>query len=318
MRIPIGYWAYNNTGTPYLQGADAYLEQALGWARSNGLKVLIDLHGTPGSQNGFDNSGHAGTVAWQTGDNMALTTEVLVQIATKYGTTAWADVVYGIELANEPISWDANKLSVTQAWTVTTYAAIKAVATNKNLQIIMHDGFMGASNWAGVNTELNANSAMASSKFTLDLHLYQNQVASDSLLTQAQHIQKACNWSTTELSPSNAQNMPIIVGEFSAATNICANPDGSTTAGLTCTVSGCQCASNVPVNQWNQPLVQATRMFVEAQLETFETYGSGWFMWSYKAPGGWGLDNAVQYGMIGVPVTERKYPNICSSSESYY
>lgn len=312
MRIPIGYWAYNNVGTPYIKGADAYLGQALGWARTHGLKVLIDVHGSPGSQNGFDNSGHAGTVGWQTGNNMALTTQVLVQIAKKYGTTAWADVLWGIELTNEPISWNQNKLSVTQSWTEDAYAQVKAAATNKKLKVIMHDGFMGAANWAGVNTKLNAKSTLAQSQFVLDLHLYQNQVAADSTLTQAQHIQKACNWSTTELLPASS-NFPIIVGEFSLATNICANPDGSTVAGNTCTISGCQCSINVPVEYWSPPLVAATRKFLEAQLDTFEAHSNGWFMWAYKGPGGWGMNNGVQYGLIGAKVTDRMYPNQCKS-----
>jgi len=50
VRIPIGYWAYNNSGTPYITGADAYLETAIGWARQHGIWVMIDCHGSPGSQ----------------------------------------------------------------------------------------------------------------------------------------------------------------------------------------------------------------------------------------------------------------------------
>ena len=47
VRIPIGYWAFQKyPGDPYVQGAAAYLDQAMGWARDTGLKVWIDLHGT--------------------------------------------------------------------------------------------------------------------------------------------------------------------------------------------------------------------------------------------------------------------------------
>lgn len=49
VRIPIGYWAYNNDNTPYIKGADEYLEKAIGWARQYGIKVLVDCHGSPGS-----------------------------------------------------------------------------------------------------------------------------------------------------------------------------------------------------------------------------------------------------------------------------
>ena len=58
VRIPIGYWAFQLLDNdPYVQGQVQYLEKALGWARKNNIRVWIDLHGAPGSQNGFDNSG---------------------------------------------------------------------------------------------------------------------------------------------------------------------------------------------------------------------------------------------------------------------
>ena len=46
VRIPIGYWALNPLpGDPYVQGQLPILDQAIGWARSAGLKVMLDLHG---------------------------------------------------------------------------------------------------------------------------------------------------------------------------------------------------------------------------------------------------------------------------------
>jgi len=54
VRIPIGYWAYEvASGEPYIQGQHEYLLKAVGWAGKHGLMVIIDLHGVPGSQNGY-------------------------------------------------------------------------------------------------------------------------------------------------------------------------------------------------------------------------------------------------------------------------
>src|SRR5436309_736059 len=103
IRIPVGFWAYDNTDTPYIKGADAYLEKAIGWAKAAGIKVWIDLHGCPGSQNGNDNSGHTGGVEWQKSDNIDRTINVLMTIAQKYGSADYAGTVVGLELANEPI-----------------------------------------------------------------------------------------------------------------------------------------------------------------------------------------------------------------------
>lgn len=54
VRIPIGYWAFEvGPGEPFIQGQLPYLEKAVQWAGNYGLKVIVDLHGAPGSQNGF-------------------------------------------------------------------------------------------------------------------------------------------------------------------------------------------------------------------------------------------------------------------------
>lgn len=46
VRIPIGYWAVAPVaGDPYVQGQLPILDQAIGWARGAGLKIILDLHG---------------------------------------------------------------------------------------------------------------------------------------------------------------------------------------------------------------------------------------------------------------------------------
>ena len=55
VRLPIGYWAWEvGPGEPYIQGQLPYLRNAVDWARNHGLKLIIDLHGVPGSQNGYE------------------------------------------------------------------------------------------------------------------------------------------------------------------------------------------------------------------------------------------------------------------------
>lgn len=105
LRIPIGFWAFDNADTPYVQGAAEWMDKAIGWAREANMKVWVDLHGAPGSQNGFDNSGHAGEVNWQKDGNIERTRAVLVQMAKRYGTKEYKDVVAAIQLINEPINW---------------------------------------------------------------------------------------------------------------------------------------------------------------------------------------------------------------------
>jgi glucan 1,3-beta-glucosidase len=307
LRIPIGYWAYDNTNTPYIQGADQYLEQAIEWARTYGMKVWIDCHGSPGSQNGFDNSGHAGNVAWQESDNLQQSISVLKTMAAKYGAMQYADVVVGLELTNEPISWGNNQFSVTQSWAQEAYSAVKAQVANENLVIVMHDSFQGPLAWTSIAEELISGGAK---NFGVDTHLYQVYSDSDNSLTQEQHITEACGWAAN-LATANAI-MPTYVGEWSPATNICVNPDGSTTAGYSCSVSGCQCQTG-DISGWNSNMIEQVRRYVEAQMDVFESSTSGYFVWAAKGPGGWGFLNGLQNGAIPNPVTSRKYPGQCGT-----
>jgi glucan 1,3-beta-glucosidase len=304
LRIPIGFWAYDNENTPYIKGADVYLERAITWARNAGMKVWVDCHGSPGSQNGFDNSGHAGGVQWQQSANLERSILVLKTMAAKYGSLKYADVVVGLELINEPISWGANDLSITKSWAQNAYKAVKSVTMNPALKIVMHDAFQGALAWTDVAR------ALGNASFAMDSHMYQLFVDADNTLTQAQHITKACSWASN-LSAANSI-MPTFVGEWSAATNICVNPDGSTTPGTSCSVVGCQCQSE-DFSSWNGLMIEQVRRFVEAQLDVFESSTSGYFMWSAKGPGGWGFLNGIRNGAIPNPVTSRRYPGQCGS-----
>ena len=54
IRLPIPYWAIETwPGEPFLaKTAWKYVLLAFKWARKYGLRVLLDLHTIPGSQNG--------------------------------------------------------------------------------------------------------------------------------------------------------------------------------------------------------------------------------------------------------------------------
>ena len=70
LRIPVGYWMFDVApNEPFPEppkndehGQRFYLRRLVKWADEVGLKVLIDLHAAPGSQNGFDNSGRMGPI----------------------------------------------------------------------------------------------------------------------------------------------------------------------------------------------------------------------------------------------------------------
>ena len=98
--LPIGYWHVptNASVVPYVPGGWPYIKRALGWAQQHNIHVILDVHGAPGSQNGFDNSGQrTNTPQWALNQaNIDATLEVIQVIATEVGSQ-----VDAIELLNE-------------------------------------------------------------------------------------------------------------------------------------------------------------------------------------------------------------------------
>lgn len=149
VRIPVGYWAFMHVdGEPYIQGAADYLDQAIGWARQTGLKVWIDLHGAPGSQNGYDNSGHRiPKPGWESGNTVQQTLEVIQIMAKKYATPEMQDVVVAIEMLNEPLT---SALQSTEALVEFYKSGYNNVRSVGNTPVVMQDGFQPNHFWDNI------------------------------------------------------------------------------------------------------------------------------------------------------------------------
>ena len=101
VRIPIPYFIFGDW--PGHPGCITYLDRAFRWARETGLKIMIDLHTVPESQNGFDNGGLTGVCKWaQNADLVEYTLNVLERLARRYRDEP---ALHSIEVLNEPVSW---------------------------------------------------------------------------------------------------------------------------------------------------------------------------------------------------------------------
>ncbi|KAF2085713.1 glycoside hydrolase family 5 protein, partial [Saccharata proteae CBS 121410] len=320
LRIPIGYWAYDNSDTPYHSGADAYLERAIGWAKQNDMKVIIDLHGVPGQQNTAEGCGHVANVEWgSSAVNYNKTSDILCQIAEKYGTYESADTVIAISLVNEPSNDYPNTLDATQDWTKSAFAEVRDAAENKNLRIASHDQWVTPKWWIQVNADLNTTAPNGA--FLMDIHQYQLFNTSDRAENQDAHVAEVCRWVDEQVVLAKDNNLPLYVGEFGGNTLICVNPDGSTFGdpdgkGHACTQDGCQCEADggLDLSDWNDPIVQQVRRYVEVQMQYFEKYSLGWFFWNFRGPGAWGFIGGVEKGFIPQPLDNYTYGDQCSSS----
>lgn len=149
-------WAYQKfDNDPYIQGAAPYVDKAIEWARQTGLKVWIDLHGAPESQNGYDNSGHLTKMpGWEQGDTVKQTLLVLQQISNKYATAAYQDVVVAIELLNEPQPALLPSLDILKQFYRDGYGEVRFVS---DTPVALHDAFQPSSSWNGFLTPSDNN-----------------------------------------------------------------------------------------------------------------------------------------------------------------
>src|SRR5688572_21082356 len=134
VRIPVPYWVFGDV-EPYV-GSIKILDNAFAWAEKYKLKILLDLHTAPGSQNGFDHSGRAGTIEWHTGGgNITHTVEIIEKLALRYGIY---NCLWGIELLNEP-HWKI-PLDILQEYYRLAYEKVRAVC-DEGVWVAMHDSF---------------------------------------------------------------------------------------------------------------------------------------------------------------------------------
>ena len=100
VRIPVPYFIFGDR--PPFIGCIEELDKAFAWAERYGLKILIDLHTAPDSQNGFDNGGICGVCKFfQEPEEIEFVYTVLERLAQRY---ADREGLWGIEILNEPIS----------------------------------------------------------------------------------------------------------------------------------------------------------------------------------------------------------------------
>lgn len=129
----------------YIQGAAPYVDAAIDWARQTGLKVWIDVHGAPGSQNGFDNSGHrVKTPGWGNGDTVQQTREAIQIIAKKYAQPSYHDVVVAIQLLNEPLASALPSTDILVQFYKDGYGDVRSVS---DTPVVLHDGFQKGGYW---------------------------------------------------------------------------------------------------------------------------------------------------------------------------
>jgi glucan 1,3-beta-glucosidase len=299
LRIPVGYWYWNVTdGEPFESDVDIYpyaldLLNTLvnDWALNLGLKVLIDLHTAPGSQNGFDNSGRRGPIDVLEGDNLSRWNEVVSDISIWCKENFNEDAYFGIEVLNEPAGFYSD------IWTAVTtdinpngYTAVRD--NDPYPAVIFQMAFQ----------PFDAQDTYSAPEYTntwFDDHNYQcfgdeyNEWALESNGWD-QHLELSCD----NLDYYAAAPMPSFVGEFSLAVTDCtiflaggvnggcdmaANPDclyKSTAESISGSTDLCDYYT-APPEEMPDDYKDFLKNYARAQMDGFEA-ANGWFFWNFR------------------------------------
>ena len=128
VRLPVPFFVFEDVG-PYVSCAE-YVDKAMKWAGDYGIKVLLDLHTVPGSQNGSDNAGLCGICQWSDHPKrVEMTYDVLERLALRYGQDP---ALLGIEVLNEPMPSDGKLSQHMTGSIMDRYPAVDKEAAKKN------------------------------------------------------------------------------------------------------------------------------------------------------------------------------------------
>ena len=292
IRVPVPYFIFDDYA-PFV-GCIEYLDKVFEWAQHAGVKILIDLHTAPDSQNGFDNGGLCGVCKFHLKqENVDFAVGVLERLAIRYKNHA---ALYGMQFLNEPISpeffdrisamgrypaRDAQRAKGSEGIPTTflydfytrCYHTLRK-HLDDDVVMMFHDGFR-LNEW---------NDFMRGPEYknvVLDTHIYigmmlamfnQGEMPDTPEKLMRAHVDAAIKY--IEDIKHVQQAFPVVIGEWSA--------------------------SYRPGSMGTTPTMEkaALTMLANLQLYAWEQ-ADGWFFWSYKLhspAAGWDFGNMVRNG----------------------
>lgn len=295
IRLPIPFWAIEKWDfEPFLEKVCwPYILRVLQWARKYGIRVNLDLHTIPGSQNGYNHSGKLGSINFLNGVmGLANAQRALdyIRIITEFiSQPEWVNVVPVFSIVNEALVSTIGTDQIT-AFYLLAHDMIRNITgygEGHGPYIAIHDGFLGTAAWA--------NFLQGSDRIILDTHPYfafDGQSIGPPIATgtglSAGGIwpQQACNAWGPGINTSQTAFGVTIAGEFSDGYNDC----GLYLTGVGNTASyGTSCSLFLDSSQWNDTMKAGLYEFTLASMDALQN----WFFWTWKV-GNSSTTNSVQ------------------------
>lgn len=226
VRIPFPYWAVATyPGDPYVfRTSWRYLLRGIEYARQCGLRVNLDLHSAPGSQNGWNHSGRQGPIGWLNDTDGALnaqrTLDIHQKLATFFGQPRYANVVTMYGILNEP-RMDLLDRNTVLNWTSTAITQLRHSALPNSTVLVISNGFLPIPFW---HNALPGYPDPASQRILLDAHQYVIFNADQIALNHTAKLDFACNgWAQQAQQSSDPATGfgSFLCGEWSQADTDC-------------------------------------------------------------------------------------------------
>ncbi|KAG9095312.1 hypothetical protein FRC07_011112, partial [Ceratobasidium sp. 392] len=287
VRIPIPYWAIEVwDDEPFLpRVAWTYFLKAIKWARKYGLRINIDLHTVPGSQNSWNHSGRLGHgpnfMNGVMGIANAQRTLNYIRILTEFvSQPQYKDVIPLFGIVNEALVGTIGQPQI-GAFYLQAYNMIRnitGIGEGKGPVISIHDGFLGLNEWDGF--------LAGADRFVLDTHTYLafGGVGNDPM---DQQILKPCNaWANNVNNTRNTGMGYVAAGEWSNAINDCGlNVNGvglgsrydGTFAGFAGKGAG-DCSVWTDYQKWDNATREGIKQFNLGSMDALQN----WFFWTWK------------------------------------
>ncbi|WWC69986.1 uncharacterized protein I206_103930 [Kwoniella pini CBS 10737] len=285
IRLPMAFWAIETwENEPYLERVSwTYVLKALKWARKYGIRVNLDLHNVPGSENGWNHSGRQGLPNWMNGPmglaNAQRSLDYVRTLAQFIAQDQYKDVVQMFGFINEP-NGNALGMGPIGSFYIEAHNIIRditGIGAGKGPQLSIHNGFLDTKSWY--------NFAPGMDRVALDQHNY--MVFQDQQTGDLDNLKiQPCQWWASSTNTTFQSYGPINTGEWSAAWNDCGkwvNNVGSgsrydgTYDGYANKVTG-SCDYWNDYTQWNQSTIDALSHFVLGSMDAFQDY----FFWTWK------------------------------------
>lgn len=266
VRIPVGWWIASDPSPPwpYVGGSLEALDNAFSWAEKYKLRVIIDLHAAPGSQNGWDHSSSRdGTQNWgqsQTDENIQQTVHVIEFLTARY---AKSSSLYAVELINEPLAPGVSLGNLTKYYKA-GYEAVRKHSSTAFVVLSNRLGPMEPRELFSVASGMN--------RVVIDVHYYNLFVAMFDNMTVQENIDFIRTNRSEVLSYVTQSNGPLtFVGEWVAEWNV----------------------QNASIEDYQS--------FAKAQLEVYGRATFGWAYWTLKnVRNHWSLEWMIKNGYIKI------------------